>query len=142
MPQLLEQHTSNGNMDDRSLGELIRDLGQDASTLVQHEVALAKAEMKVFGARMAAGAGMLGFAAVCGLMALGALTVAAIAAFALILPTWAAALIVAGIALALGAIGIAIGVRQFSNANPTPERTIATLKDDMTSVRSAITHSR
>lgn len=49
-----------------SVGALISDISEDLSTLMQQEVALAKAELKQSASRAGAGAGMLGGAGVAG----------------------------------------------------------------------------
>lgn len=70
-------HTSGTNPDeDRSIGEIVSDLTRNFSTLVQQEVALAKAEAKQQVDRIGKGAGMFGGAAVTALMALTFLSLA------------------------------------------------------------------
>lgn len=49
-----------------SVGALVSDISQDLSTLMQQEVALAKAELKQSATKAGAGAGMLGGAGVAG----------------------------------------------------------------------------
>ncbi len=60
--------------EDRSLGEIVSEVMDNASTLVKQEVELAKAEAKIFATRASKGVGMLVGAAVGALMALFALT--------------------------------------------------------------------
>lgn len=54
--------------DDRSIGQIVGDLGQDLSTLMRQEVALAQAEASQTAKRYGAGAGMFAGAAVGALM--------------------------------------------------------------------------
>ncbi|SDB89017.1 Putative Holin-X, holin superfamily III [Raineyella antarctica] len=54
--------------DDRSIGEIVGDLGEGLSTLLRQEVALAKAEASETAKRAGAGAGMFAGAAVAALM--------------------------------------------------------------------------
>ena len=56
---------------ERPLGELVRDLSQQTSTLVRKEIQLAQAELQQKGKVAGKGAGMLGGAAAAGLLALG-----------------------------------------------------------------------
>lgn len=52
--------------DERSLGELVGEVGRDLSTLVRQEVELAKAELRQSAKRAGKGAGMFGGAGVAG----------------------------------------------------------------------------
>lgn len=60
--------------EDRSLGEIVSEVMDNASTLVKQEVELAKAEAKLTASRAGKGVGMLVGAAVAALMGLVALT--------------------------------------------------------------------
>lgn len=60
--------------EDRSLGEIVSELMDNASTLVKQEVELAKVEAKEAATRAGKGVGMFAGAAIAGLMALVALT--------------------------------------------------------------------
>ena len=55
--------------DDRSIGEIVGDLGEGLSTLMRQEVALAKAELSQTAKKAGAGAGMFAGAAIGALMA-------------------------------------------------------------------------
>jgi hypothetical protein len=63
-----------GDLRERPISELVRDLSQQTSTLVRKEIQLAQAELQQKGKTAGKGAGMLGGAAAAGLLALGALT--------------------------------------------------------------------
>ena len=58
---------------ERPIGELVKDLSQQTSTLVRKEIELAQAELSQKGKVAGKGVGMLAGAAVAGLLALGAL---------------------------------------------------------------------
>ena len=64
---------------ERPIGELVKDLASQTSTLVRQEIQLAQAELTQKGKIAGKGAGMLAGAAVVGLLALGALTAMLIA---------------------------------------------------------------
>src|ERR1700694_4791751 len=76
------------------LGELVKQLAEETSMLVRQELELAKTEMTQKGKRAGVGLGELGGAGLVALYALGALTACFIAALALLVPVWGAALIV------------------------------------------------
>src|SRR5919112_2515623 len=79
---------------ERGIGELVKDLSQQTSTLVRQEITLAQAELQQKGKVAGKGAGMLAGAAAAGLLALGALTAALITLLDDVMPTPLAALIV------------------------------------------------
>ena len=120
------------NLQDRSVPELMRELAQETGTLVKQELALAKAEVTAGARRTGLGIGELGGAAVAALYALGALTACVIAALALAMPVWTAALMVAFV---YGAAAAILGLRGKSEISaampPKPEQTIETVKEDV-----------
>jgi uncharacterized membrane protein YqjE len=117
---------------DHSIGELVKDLASETSTLVRQEIDLAKAEMTERGKRLGKGAGMLGAAALVGLLAAGSLTACLIAALDLAMPTWLAALIVTVVFVAIAAVLALIGRKQIQEATPpVPEQAIDSVKEDV-----------
>ena len=114
----------------KSLGELFADLSAQISALVRQEVALAKTEITGKVAGLAVGAAFFVAAALMGLGAFFVLLAAAIAALSLVLPIWAAALIVAVVLLIVAGIAAFIGLGKIKKATPPlPEKTIETLKE-------------
>jgi uncharacterized membrane protein YqjE len=117
---------------DQSIGELVKDLASETSTLVRQEIDLAKAEMTERGKRMGKGAGILGAAALVGLLAAGALTACLIAALDLAMPTWLAALIVTVVFAVIAAALAMAGRKQIQEAAPpVPEQAIDSVKEDV-----------
>ncbi len=112
------------------LQELIRSIGADLSLLIRQQVALAKDEVRGIAAEKATGGALLAAAAVFALFVLGFASLAGAAALDLVLPRWAALLIVAGVYLVLAVIAVVIG-RNALAAPATPERTKQTVKEDL-----------
>ena len=112
------------------LQELIRSIGADLSLLIRQQVSLAKEEVRGIAAEKATGGALLAAAAVFALFVLGFASLAGAAALDLVLPRWAALLIVAGIYLVLAVIAVVIG-RNALAAPATPERTKQTVKEDL-----------
>jgi MFS family permease len=117
---------------ERPIGELVKQLAEQTSTLVHQELELAKAELAQKGREAGKGAGLLGGAAVIGLLAGGALTAFLILLLDGVLANWLAALIVA---VAFGAIAAVLALqgrkKMQAAVPPVPEQTVETVKEDV-----------
>ena len=124
--------TTDTDMRDRPVGELVKELAGQTSTLVRQEIKLAQAELTTKGKVAGRGAGMLAGAAVAGLLALIALTAVLIAALDTAVPLWLAALIVTVLWAVIGAVLAARGRKELQHAGPpVPEQTVETVKEDI-----------
>jgi uncharacterized membrane protein YqjE len=125
----------NGEADelrDRPIGELLKDLASEMTTLLRQEIELAKTEFAEKGRKAGPGFGMWGAAGVVGLLALGALTAFFILALDGVMPNWLAALVVAAVYGAIAAVLYLSGKQRVEEAGPAkPEKTIETLKEDV-----------
>jgi uncharacterized membrane protein YqjE len=116
---------------ERGLGELVKDLAGQTSTLVRQEIKLAQAEVAQRGKLAGKGAGMLGGAAVAALLGLGALTALLIIALDGALALWLAALIATVLWLAIAAaLGLA-GKNALQASTPPAPQTVETVKEDI-----------
>ena len=122
--------------DERSLGELTKQLTRDVSAMVRSEVALAKIEVSARARVLARGVAMVAVAAMFGVIAFACLVTAAVAALSLVVDVWLAALIVAAVAVVLAA-GLALtGVRAIRSASPPlPVETVESAKEDVAWVK-------
>ena len=126
---VVETHTDGTG--ERSAGQIIRDIVNDVQEVIRGEIRLAKAELTETARQAGRAAGMFGGAAVCGLFAGACFVVTCIAALALAMPVWLAALIM-GICLASAGFAMFLGGRaQMRQVDPVPRRTVQTLKDDV-----------
>ena len=117
---------------ERPIGELLRELGDEISTLVRQEIALAKVEIAEKTKPAIASAGMFGGTALLSLGAFGALTAFLFALIALWLPVWASALIVTVLYGAIAFILAQTGKKKLHEAAPlVPEQTAQTVKEDI-----------
>jgi predicted lipid-binding transport protein (Tim44 family) len=129
--------------EERSLAELTKQLTEQTTTLARKEVELAKAEMALKAKRLGVGAGVFGVAGLIGVLALGALTAAAILGLAEAVDAWLAALIVAATYAALaGVLALAGRARVQSGTPPVPEATVESVKEDVEWVRTKAKHDR
>jgi uncharacterized membrane protein YqjE len=116
---------------DQSIGELLKQLSEQTSTLVRQELDLAKAEMAQKGKKAGKGAGIIGAAGVLGLLALGTFTAFLIALLSTGMKTWIAALIVTIVYAAGAGIAAMTGKNKVQEATPpVPQQTVETLKED------------
>jgi uncharacterized membrane protein len=114
----------------RPFGVLVASVVGGFRTLATKHVELAKIEAVDAASVRGRGAGMMAGAAVVATYAVGFIAAAGAAALALVLPVWAAILIVAMLLLAVAGVLVLIGRRTIRSA-PTPgERTRETLKED------------
>ena len=114
------------------IGELVKQLASETTTLVRQELELAKAEMREKAGKAGPGFGMIGAAGGMALLALGAMTAFFILALDGALPNWLAALIVAVVYSAIAAVLYARGKEKVDDAgSPAPRQTIETLKEDV-----------
>src|SRR6187397_1135438 len=117
---------------ERPIGEVAKELTSDLSLLVRQEIELAKAEMAEKGRTAAPGLGMFGGAGIVALCAAGAITAFLILVFSLVLPDWAAALVVGAVLAAIAYVLVRQGKERVADAGtPVPEQTIETVKEDL-----------
>jgi len=118
------------------VGELVQQASQQLTELVRGEMKLAQAEMKEKGKRYGKSGGLFGGASLAGFLMLQALVASVIAAMALLLPVWAAALIVTAVLGAIAAVLALSGKKQVGKASPpTPQSTIENVKADVAEIK-------
>ena len=125
--------------EERSLGQLVSDLSDQASKLVRTEIELAKAELTAKAQLMGVGAGMLTAAAILALYFFAAAIATAIIALSLVWPLWLAALVVTAFLLLVTIIIALLGVRSVKKASPPGQiRAVETVQDDIAAVKAGL----
>lgn len=122
---------------DTSVGQLVSQLSTQTSRLVRDEMRLAQQEFRESAKHAGIGAGLLSVAGLLAALGLATLIASAVAALSLVLPLWAAALIIG--AVLLGAAGVAglISKKQVEQTSPVPRRTVDNVKQDIDEVKEA-----
>ena len=117
---------------EQPIGELLKQLANESTTLMRQELELAKAEMREKAGKAGPGFGMWGAAGVVGLLAAGVLTAFLILALDGVMPNWLAALLV-GLVYAAIAGGLYVnGKHRVDEAgSPVPQKTIESVKEDV-----------
>jgi uncharacterized membrane protein YqjE len=129
---MMDQRQDPAELRQLPIGEIVKQLAEEVSSLVRAELDLAKAELTEKGKQAGIGLGQLGAAGIVALYALGALTACFIAALALAMPVWVAALIVTVVYGIVAAVLYFVGRQRLERGlPPTPERTQQTIKEDI-----------
>lgn len=113
-----------------SLGEIIGGLATDIQDLVRGEIALARAELDQKFERVTAAAVWLVGGALFAFAGLVVFAQGIAAALALVLPVWAAALIIGIVIIIVGGLAARSGLAMLSLRSLTPDRTAASLQKD------------
>ncbi len=116
---------------DRPIGELLKDLADQTTTLVKQEIELARVELTQKGKAAGRGVGLLVGAAVVALLAAGALTAFLIALLDEFMPTWLAALIVTILWAVVALVLANAGRSALKQATPPAPQTVETVKEDI-----------
>ncbi|MEU5944961.1 phage holin family protein [Micromonospora sp. NPDC047465] len=122
-----------------STAELVQRATEQVSRLVRDELALARAELTQKGKHAGIGIGLFGGGGALALYGLGALVATAILLLDLVLPAWAAALIVAVVLFVVAGILALVGKKQVSQAvPPVPAATVRSVRADVDTVAAAV----
>jgi uncharacterized membrane protein YqjE len=120
----------------RSTGELVKELADQVTVLVKDELKLAQIEMKTKGKQAGTGAGMMGGGGLIALYGVGCLIACAIIGISHAVQAWLAALIVGAALLAVAAVAATAGRgRLKSGTPPVPTQTAESIKTDVEAIR-------
>lgn len=120
---------------DASLGELMSQLSAQTSRLVRDELRLAQKEFQESAKHAGIGAGLLSVAGLFAFLGLATVIAAAVAALSLVLPVWAAALIVAVVLFVIAGVAALVSKKQAQEVTPAAPRTVETVKADIQEVK-------
>ena len=128
--------TGPGGQQERSAGELVKELSELVPRLVRDEIRLAQAGMARNGKQMGVGAGAFAGGGLIALYAIGCLLACAIIAISGVVAAWLAALIVGAALLAVSAIAALAGKNRLSKATPpVPREAIGSVQADVHEVK-------
>jgi MFS family permease len=130
-PGATQPETPASTNGDRGTGPLLRSIAADISTLVSKQIELAKQEFGEMVGTRAKAIGVFGAAAVLGLFVIGFLGMAGAEALAIVLPRWAAMLIMAAVFGMLAAVAIVAARGWIRSGASKPELTQESLKEDV-----------
>ena len=124
---------------DRSTGELVKQLSEQVSVLVRDELKLAQLEMTRKGKQAGLGVGLFGSSGLVALYAVGCLIACAIIAISGVVTAWLAALIVGAALLAIAGAAALIGRGRLQKATPpVPEQAVDSVKTDVEEIKERV----
>jgi uncharacterized membrane protein YqjE len=122
---------------DASIGELMSQLSAQTSRLVRDEMRLATKELQQSAKHAGVGAGLFSAAGLLALLGLMTLIAAGVAALSLVLPVWAAAVIVAVVLFLAAGVAALFGRKQAEEIAPPPRQSVESVKADIKEVKDA-----
>lgn len=122
---------------DASIGELMSQLSTQTSRLIRDEMRLAQKEFQESAKHAGIGAGLFSVAGLLAFFGAATFIAAAVAALALVLDVWAAALIVGAVLFLAAGIAALIGRNQAREATPAAPRTVEAVKADIQELKDA-----
>lgn len=115
---------------ERPLTTLFSELTQETMSLFRKEIQLARSEITDKARQAGRGAVEIAAGAILLLVALGALTAAAILGLSHVVQPWLAALIIGAALAVVGGIVVAGGLSNMRGGNLAPRRTMDTMRDN------------
>jgi uncharacterized membrane protein YqjE len=112
----------------RPISAVIRDIVQNIQDIVRSELRLAKTELSEEIGKAKGAGSQLGLAALFGFYAMLFALLAAVFALSMVVPYWAAALIVAAVMSLAAGIMYSSGRKRLRDVHPVPEHTVETMK--------------
>jgi hypothetical protein len=116
---------------ERSIGEILQDVLRNLQEIVRSEVRLAKTEAREELIKAKTAALFVAVGALCSIFTVFFLLLAAVYALTLVVPNWAAAVIVAVVVLAVAAVTLVAGLKQIKRVHPAPAKTVETIKENV-----------
>jgi hypothetical protein len=116
---------------ERTVADVFQDILRNVQDILRSEVRLAKAEIRQEASQAATAALWMTIGVVGLVSAWIFLLWTAVYALATVLPMWAATLVIAVATAGAGGVVITTGLRRFTRIKPMPERTIASLQENL-----------
>jgi hypothetical protein len=113
------------------LSDILQDTFRNAQEIMRSEVRLARVEVQGEITKAKTSAMWLGMGAAIGYLAAFFLFLSAAAALALVLPVWAATLIVGGVLLLVALVLVSTGLKHWKKVRGKPTHTIHSMKENL-----------
>ena len=116
---------------DRTFSDVLQSIVRNVQEIVRSEVRLAKTEIREEAVKAKSASLFLGAGAVSAIFAILFLLLTIVYALSLIMPSWAAALIVGAALAVIATLTLMAGLKRFKQIHPTPERTVESIKENV-----------
>ncbi|ART72987.1 hypothetical protein BTO20_34490 [Mycobacterium dioxanotrophicus] len=120
-----------------SIPQLVGQLQEQTTRLVRDEIRLAQREFQESARHAGIGAGLISVAGLLAVLGLMTVIAAAVAAIALVLPVWAAAIIVAAVLFIGAGVATLISRRQAQQVPPPAVASAESIKHDFDDIKEA-----
>lgn len=120
-----------------SIPQLLGQLSEQTSRLVRDELRLAQREFQESVRHAGLGAGLISAAGLLAVLGLMTVVAAAVAALSLVLPVWAAALIVAAVLFICAGVAALISRKQVQQVPPPAAESVDSVKLDLEEIKEA-----
>lgn len=128
---------------ERSIGQIVKDLAADFSTLFRSEVALLKLEFKDTVTKLGGGVAMFGAAAFLAIFGIGFLFVTIVLGLVAIgVAAWLSTLIVTIFLFVAAGVLALMGKKKFAQVNFVPTESVQQIKTDIESIKADIARVR
>ncbi|MCU1246692.1 MAG: hypothetical protein JWN02_2602 [Acidobacteria bacterium] len=128
---------------ERSLGQIVKELTADLSTLFRSEIALLKLEVKDTVTKLGGGTALFAIAAFLAIFGLGFLFVTIVLGLvALGVQAWLSTLIVTIVLFAAAGVLALMGKKKFAQVEFVPNESIQQIKTDVESIKADIARAR
>ena len=120
-----------------STPQLLGQLSEQTSRLVRDEMRLAQKEFQESVRHAGIGAGLFSAAGLLAVLGLATLIAAGVAGLALVLPVWAAALIVAVVLFLCAGVAALVSRKQVQQVSPPATESVDSVKHDLEEIKEA-----
>ncbi|MCV7204444.1 phage holin family protein [Mycolicibacterium peregrinum] len=124
-------------INEASTAELLGQLQQQTTRLIHDELRLAQREFQESARHAGLGAGLISAAGLLAVLGLMTVVAAAVAAIALALPVWAAALIVAAVLFLGAGVAALVSRSQAKQVPPPASQSVDSVKQDLDELKEA-----
>ncbi|OMC04431.1 hypothetical protein A5733_21455 [Mycobacterium sp. NS-7484] len=122
---------------DASTAELLGQLQQQTTRLIRDELRLAQREFQDSARHAGIGAGLISAAGLLAVLGLATVIAAAVAALSLVLPVWAAAVIVAAVLFLGAGVAAMVSRNQVQKVPPRAAESVDSVKHDLDELKEA-----
>jgi len=116
---------------ERSISDVLQDIIGNIQEILRSEIRLAKTEIQTEAGKAKFAGLLMALGGLTGIFSVGLLLLGIVYALSLVMPNWAAAASVGVVLAIVAGAAVSAGIKRFKQLHPTPERTVATVKENV-----------